>query len=61
MDHLTRIVFLTPTITQSDYLSNTPQKRAGVKEYERPVAWLVYKLTGLTMAEIKNVEREAAK
>jgi len=44
------------SLTQSeDYLEN-PQKQARVKEYERQIDQLVYKLYGLTEEEIKIVE-----
>ncbi|MCD6540214.1 MAG: hypothetical protein J7K37_05920 [Candidatus Omnitrophica bacterium] len=44
------------SLTQSeDYLEN-PQKQAKVKEYERQIDELVYKLYGLTDEEIKIVE-----
>jgi hypothetical protein len=44
------------SLTQSDgYLQNTA-KQAKVKEYERQIDLLVYKLYGLTEEEIKIVE-----
>jgi len=44
------------SLTQSeDYLQN-PQKQAKVKEYERQIDQLVYKLYGLTKEEIKIIE-----
>jgi len=44
------------SLTQSqDYLEN-PQKQAKVKQYERQIDQLVYKLYGLTEEEIKIVE-----
>ncbi|MCD6317751.1 methyltransferase, partial [Candidatus Aerophobetes bacterium] len=46
------------SLTQSeDYLEN-PQKQARVKEYERQIDQLVYKLYNLTDEEIKIVEGE---
>ena len=46
------------SLTQSeDYLEN-PQKQAKVKEYERQIDQLVYKLYSLTEEEIKVVEGE---
>ena len=44
------------SLTQSeDYLQN-PQKQTKVKEYEREIDQLVYKLYGLTEEEIMIVE-----
>ena len=40
-----------------DYLKN-PQKQAKVKEYERQIDQLVYKLYNLTEEEIKIIEEE---
>ncbi|MEM0203163.1 MAG: hypothetical protein QXO16_04175 [Archaeoglobaceae archaeon] len=40
-----------------DYLEN-PQKQQRVKELEREIDQLVYKLYGLTEEEIKIIERE---
>jgi len=40
-----------------DYLKN-PQKQAKVKEYERQIDQLVYKLYDLTDEEIKIIEEE---
>ena len=46
------------SLTQSeDYLEN-PQKQAKVKEYERQIDQLVYKLYDLTEEEIKIIEEE---
>ena len=46
------------SLTQSeDYLEN-PQKQAKVKEYERQIDQLVYKLYNLTEEEIKIIEEE---
>ncbi len=46
------------SLTQfKDYLEN-PQKQARVKQYERQIDQLVYKLYGLTQDEIKIVEGE---
>ena len=46
------------SLTQSeDYLEN-PQKQAEVKEYERQIGQLVYKLYDLTEEEIKIIEEE---
>jgi len=42
-------------MTNLDYLEN-PQKQAKVKEYERQIDQLVYKLYGLTDKEINIVE-----
>jgi len=49
-----QILFLTQS---EDYLEN-PQKQAKVKEYERQIDQLVYKLYDLTDEEIKIVEEE---
>ena len=47
------------SLTQSeDYLEN-PEKQAKVKEYERQIDQLVYKLYGLTEEEIRIIEGEA--
>ena len=46
------------SLTQSEDYLETPQKQAKVKEYERQIDQLVYKLYGLTEEEIKIVERE---
>jgi adenine-specific DNA-methyltransferase len=44
------------SLTQfEDYLKN-PQKQAKVKEYERQIDWMIYRLYGLTDEEIKIVE-----
>ena len=52
------LVFQILSLTQSeDYLEN-PQKQAKVKEYERQIDQLVYKLYDLTDEEIKIVEEE---
>jgi len=49
------------SLTQSeDYLEN-PQKQAKVKEYERQIDQMVYKLYGLTDEEIKIVEQGTSK
>ena len=46
------------SLTQSeDYLKN-PQKQAKVKQYQRQIDQLVYKLYELTDEEIKIVEEE---
>jgi len=49
-----KILFLTQS---SDYLKNK-EKQAKVKEYQRQIDQLVYKLYGLTEEEIKIVEGE---
>ena len=49
-----QILFLTQS---EDYLEN-PQKQAKVKEYERQIDQLVYKLYDLTDEEIKIIEEE---
>ncbi len=41
-----------------DYLKN-PAKQAKVREYEKQIDQLIYKLYGLTSAEIKIIEQEA--
>jgi adenine-specific DNA-methyltransferase len=48
------------SLTQSeDYLQN-PQKQAKVKQYERQIDQLVYKLYGLTKEEIEVIERSVS-
>ena len=44
-----------PTTKDENYLQN-PEKQAKVKEYERQIDQLVYKLYNLTPEEIKIVE-----
>jgi len=51
-NHYSKILSLTQS---EDYLEN-PQKQARVKEYERQIDQMVYKLYGLTEEEIKIVE-----
>jgi len=46
-----------PLSQSEDYLEN-PQKQAKVKEYQRQIDQLVYKLYKLTDEEIKIVEEE---
>jgi len=46
------------SLTQSEYYLENPQKQARVKEYERQIDQLVYKLYELTDEEIKIVEGE---
>lgn len=47
---------ITVTITATDYFPNNPQKQAKVKEYERQIDQLVYKLCESTLVEIRIVE-----
>ncbi|MEM2919066.1 MAG: hypothetical protein QXY62_06180, partial [Candidatus Altiarchaeota archaeon] len=51
---VSQILFLTQS---DDYLSN-PQKQAKVKELEKEIDKLVYKLYNLTDEEIKIIEGE---
>jgi len=44
------------TITKGEDCLQNPAKQAKVKEYERQIDQMVYKLYGLTEAEIKIVE-----
>ncbi len=46
------------SLTQSDDYMQNPAKQAQVKEYERQIDRMVYKLYGLTEEEIKIVEGE---
>lgn len=46
------------SLTQSEDYLEDPQKQAKVKEYERQIDQLVYKLYGLTEEEIKIMEGE---
>jgi len=45
-------------LTQSENYLENPQKQARVKEYERQIDQLVYKLYNLTEEEIKIIEEE---
>ena len=45
-------------LTQSENYLENPQKQARVKEYERQIDQLVYKLYILTEEEIKIIEEE---
>ncbi len=47
-------------IKDEDYLEN-PQKQAKIKEYERQIDQMVYKIYELTDEEIKIIERGTAK
>ncbi len=47
------------SLTQSDDYLENPQKQAKVKEYQKQIDQLVYKLYGLSEEEIKIVERGA--
>lgn len=44
------------SLTQSEGYLENPQKQAKVKQYERQIDQMVYKLYGLTQEEIKIVE-----
>ena len=46
------------SLTQSDDYLENPQKQAKVKEYQRQIDQLVYKLYDLTDEEIKIIEEE---
>ena len=46
------------SLTQSENYLENPQKQARVKEYERQIDQLVYKLYNLTEEEIKIIEEE---
>ncbi|RMF97333.1 MAG: hypothetical protein D6734_02385 [Candidatus Schekmanbacteria bacterium] len=46
------------SLTQSEDYFENPQKQAKVKEFQRQIDQLVYKLYGLTDEEIKIVEGE---
>ena len=52
------LVDLFLSLTQSENYLENPQKQARVKEYERQIDQLVYKLYDLTDEEIKIVEEE---
>jgi len=44
------------SFTQSEDYLETPQKQAQVRQYERQIDQMVYKLYGLTQEEIKIVK-----
>jgi len=46
------------TITKDDDYLQNKNKQAKVKEYERQIDQMVYKLYGLTEEEIKIIEQE---
>ena len=57
MNKTTTVNQILPLTQSEDYLEN-PQKQAKVKEYQRQIDQLVYKLYDLTDEEIKIIEEE---